>query len=715
MRRANRTEQVTFELCKKTFLSLWSYPTPLRGDGKELCDILVVSEPNIIVFSVKEIEYRDNKPEPIAQAKWQRKAVDDSVKQIYKAEKWIFCKRPILSRDKKPMVLSDLKDWRIHRIAVALGSKDKTPIHSGDFGRGYVHVHDELSIHALTRELDTITDFVNYLDAVESLVSRSIVNLEAGEENLLASYLYNGRSLPNNPTVVVIPDGNWSSFESREEVKLRRSEDRISYLWDGIIETFSKNLDVGTLSLPAKPGETELVLRAMAKENRFNRRLLSTQMDDMLRNTPTTEGRARMLQSPSGIVYVFLIVPKEVPLTARREQLQARCFVARDLLRSASTVIGIATEHSDAKSGFIDTCYLHYPDWTNELHKYAQQLQQSLGYFASAPQRRVQVDEYPSTTDELGEASIPLDPNAANFEFLTDKYPLTSELATQSPKFRVLGNQLQLEGYENWQILGGLCSLVMDYRIDHEAKIPRSENARVKSFVDGYVETPYSLFLSFDKLALKQVRDRIHTNLAPIDIPNSIPNGNLEGPVWINGINREPENVLYVRTQDNFDLWTVYFPDYHTKPGTISISDQWYLRIGCDCNDSLSHRLAKELAHDIAKYAGMVDSLLDGLESTRKKELSISVLEEGLMRKQFQDSYLKALKGRAGIGQEALVLAWRSLDDKPHMKLGINEEIGNQSRMKRLTYALTGLLICISGLSQDEASLNASEFVDTLE
>jgi hypothetical protein len=57
----NRTaEEVTYELCQKTFLSLWSIATPIREDRKELCDILVVSDPIIIIFSVKEIRYADN-------------------------------------------------------------------------------------------------------------------------------------------------------------------------------------------------------------------------------------------------------------------------------------------------------------------------------------------------------------------------------------------------------------------------------------------------------------------------------------------------------------------------------------------------------------------------------------------------------------------------------------------------------------------------------
>ena len=52
------TERYLKKLCDHTFLSLWSYPGVYRdqyagegGDGKEVCDLLVVFENDVIVFS----------------------------------------------------------------------------------------------------------------------------------------------------------------------------------------------------------------------------------------------------------------------------------------------------------------------------------------------------------------------------------------------------------------------------------------------------------------------------------------------------------------------------------------------------------------------------------------------------------------------------------------------------------------------------------------
>ena len=58
------SERYLKQLCDRAFLSLWSYSSIYRnqkqgakGDGKELCDLLVVFEEHIIIFSDKHIEF----------------------------------------------------------------------------------------------------------------------------------------------------------------------------------------------------------------------------------------------------------------------------------------------------------------------------------------------------------------------------------------------------------------------------------------------------------------------------------------------------------------------------------------------------------------------------------------------------------------------------------------------------------------------------------
>ena len=59
---ATAAERYLKKLCDRSFLSLWSYSGVYRdqgkvgkaGDGKEICDLLVVFQNHILIFSDKE-------------------------------------------------------------------------------------------------------------------------------------------------------------------------------------------------------------------------------------------------------------------------------------------------------------------------------------------------------------------------------------------------------------------------------------------------------------------------------------------------------------------------------------------------------------------------------------------------------------------------------------------------------------------------------------
>ena len=83
------SEAFVTDLCRLSFLTLWSVPNPIVRPGKELCDLLVVCAPHVIIFSVKEIHFKDTGNTLNDWARWRKKAINESIKQIYGAEKWI--------------------------------------------------------------------------------------------------------------------------------------------------------------------------------------------------------------------------------------------------------------------------------------------------------------------------------------------------------------------------------------------------------------------------------------------------------------------------------------------------------------------------------------------------------------------------------------------------------------------------------------------------
>ena len=106
-----------------------------------------------------------------------------------------------------------------------------------------------------------------------------------------------------------------------------------------------------------------------------------------------------MLQSYSGIVYVFLALKRDEDRQFRLAELAARCTVARARHQDARTVIGIASERADdGETGLsFDLFMLDKPEWTAEDDKEATWLRESLGYFKSPLESSRQIDEYPAS------------------------------------------------------------------------------------------------------------------------------------------------------------------------------------------------------------------------------------------------------------------------------------------------------------------------------
>jgi hypothetical protein len=102
MTRINRSsgttdsERYLARVAEKSFLNLWTYPNTHRkqlqhgkGDGKELCDLLVVCGDDVIIFSDKSVAWSATAPVEVAWDRWYRKAIKSSVQQIRGAERWL--------------------------------------------------------------------------------------------------------------------------------------------------------------------------------------------------------------------------------------------------------------------------------------------------------------------------------------------------------------------------------------------------------------------------------------------------------------------------------------------------------------------------------------------------------------------------------------------------------------------------------------------------
>lgn len=402
----NPSEDFVYRVCQKSFLSLWSYARPRGRKGKELCDILVVCDPYVIIFSVKDIGLGKSGEISVDWKRWTKAAVEESRKQIYGAERWIRSASHVVRSDGTQALAFPTPSERwIFRVAVALGGKDQVPVATGDLSKGYVHIFDEAAFNIVLHELDTITDFVNYLRAKEEMATQGTRMLCRGEENVLALYLRNGLKFPKSPDQIIIDDDLWGPLQQEHSYLAKKQADKVSYVWDGLIEvvcadTLEGRLEFGDLT------EAEQALRVMAREDRYSRRLLGRAFQEFIETGVAKKIRSRMIASESGIVYVFLACPHGTEREHRKRELVLRCFVARGRYQDRETVVGIATEqHDRCKGSSLDLAYLRIPDWNQERQQMMEKIQAELGYFHKPIVTALSEPEYPVIGGVIGGGS----------------------------------------------------------------------------------------------------------------------------------------------------------------------------------------------------------------------------------------------------------------------------------------------------------------------
>lgn len=328
-----RSERYLAQLARRSFLSLWSYTNLFtdegrskdKGDGKELCDLMVVFDNDVLLFSDKHCTFPQHANINVAWSRWYKRAIQKSIGQLVGAESWIrrFPNRIFLdSRCSShfPLPIPDIKDARFYRFAVTRGAYTKCRdffggrstgslvINTGIKGpdhlnhpfcigyvapiRGYIHVLDELTLEVLLRELDTISDLVAYLRKKEEFLNKpGRAVIATGEEQLIAMYLthlnksneHDFSEIPEDVNSVVIGERYWEDLIRNPQYKAKKDADRVSYAWDSLIEHFvSHGGAPGESSLKRCPTDFEPALRVLASEPRILRRELASQLLDAM-------------------------------------------------------------------------------------------------------------------------------------------------------------------------------------------------------------------------------------------------------------------------------------------------------------------------------------------------------------------------------------------------------------------------------------------------
>jgi len=463
-------EAFLHSLARKSFLRFWSWPNLFRnqgnaangGDGKEICDLIVVFGNNILLFSDKKIEFSDKKELAISWARWSRNAIKESVDQVRGARRWIqtFPDRIFLDnrcKEKLPLDLPPTDQMIFHSIVVCHGLEDYLTKFNGEpsfkfdntiidedhwssttskpftIGKitncGFVHVFNEATIALVLKEFDTIKDFISYIQQRELLLQYSKPITITSESDIVQLYYENlddtlkrsilsAKELKSHP--VDIDKGGIAKLYRNVQFVAKKSADRVSYFWDDLIERFTFHVLNGTSESGnyETPNEIEPGLRVAAATGRFERRTLSQYFFDFYRKTLPAQRGTRLAFDPfdSTKAYLFLLLPYipeygtyEEYRNIRRMMLQDYCAINKLLKPHVNTFLGIAaqtrTTDSAISKAFLDEgqdfILFDASDWDEKAFAYAKEVHDEYierGLFAERKLSLENMREFPDVS-----------------------------------------------------------------------------------------------------------------------------------------------------------------------------------------------------------------------------------------------------------------------------------------------------------------------------
>ena len=428
-----------------------------KGDGKEVCDLLVVFGNQVLIFSDKYCVLKNTGNLQTDWSRWYRAAVLGGAKQIWGAERWIksypdriflnnSCTQPF------PINLPGPADAQYHRIIVAHGASEHCKQQLGGSGslmignntvtdplpslangempftigqvdpaKGFIHIFDDTTLDVILQTLDTAPDFIAYLTKKEQFFTAGTFGGAAGEEELLAEYLkkLNPQGehdfvFPLDATRIYLGEGSWKAFQSNPQRLTQIEANGISYGWDALIEQFNGHQLAGTAeygSVSLK--EIEPAIRFMARENRTSRRCLSMAFYDIIKKTPADKRAVRVITSPflDKTYYVLMLfpwrddLPYEQNRTVRQNQITHYCQVVKVKFPNAQHILGIATESGQGPNRSEDFVYLDAREWTEELQAEALELQKEFNILNNINFFPISVQEYPEVNSDERDTS----------------------------------------------------------------------------------------------------------------------------------------------------------------------------------------------------------------------------------------------------------------------------------------------------------------------
>ena len=420
-------EEFVNEIAFNSFLDFWCYPSPKDelGDKKEICDLLIIFSDNLIVISVKNYEFKD------FYSRYFRQTIDKAVKQIYGAERKLFnsdreiyIKHPKRELERFPRE----KIKNIHRVIINLGQGVRFyPFNQETKDEKFITLWDKEAYQTIIKELDTIPDILEYLTKRELLFKNKNVTILPSEEydfpletakqffeykqnqtsqkekqniiisgtehDLLAHYLKNDRSFPEQIEsekyngMFIQLDGNWKDFNQKEQVKEKKNLDKKSYFLDELVKR----------EILASNNENSVELAtAIMSFNRFTRRSISSSFLQFFDTYKDTQGDffARRYADFDGVGIVFVFYTQEMrpEMVNKLLSIAMESFCIYSNYKSQSMIlIATTTEFRQFKIGLMKDIVPFSKVQEEQIRKDVK----ILGWFTNHEEFNVTETEYP--------------------------------------------------------------------------------------------------------------------------------------------------------------------------------------------------------------------------------------------------------------------------------------------------------------------------------
>jgi len=319
--------------------------------------------------------------------------LEDNLRQLNGAWRQLFdLKTPIeLGNPKRrkekfdPSIITE-----IYLISVLFGKPPNYLVFAESIKTYQVHVFSQRFTEIVLNELDTVTDFVHYLGEKQNLLTQDRnIHVIGGEEELLVIYLQDGRSFGEllEYDDIHTTGGIWQQHTAKPEYLAKKRADEISYLVDHLIEIIHDG----------EVKEYEIVARELARLNRYKRRLLANALyEGRIKALNGTGSLLRRLVPLDGVTICLLYQDKtDNTGKGRQNRLSMMCFVARGLHRANEKVIGIATDKTLSDVDSYDFCLVNIADWTDEMQRWMERIQEETGMFKNFERTHTSEDEYP--------------------------------------------------------------------------------------------------------------------------------------------------------------------------------------------------------------------------------------------------------------------------------------------------------------------------------